>query len=88
MIRDTLAVSAIGASVERAFSLFDRVVTVTRSQLSPETIFDIMMYKNHLSRCKKELKFFGNTVMCLGEEEAVLELDPEEAKVLSEWRAE
>ena len=88
MIRDTLAVPAIGADVEHVFSLCSRVVTVIRSQLNPEMIFDIMMYKNHLSRCKKELKFFGNTVMCLGEEEAVLELDPEEAKVLSEWRAE
>jgi hypothetical protein len=87
IVRDTLAVPATGAGVERAFSLSGRVVTVIQSQLSPEMISDIMMYKNHLSRRKDELKFFGNTAMCLGEEEAALELDPEEAKVLSEWRA-
>ena len=87
MVRDTLTVPATGAGVERAFSLSGRVVTVIRSQLSPETITDIMMYKNYLSRRKEELKFFGNAAMSLGEEEAELELDPEEAKVLNEWRA-
>ena len=46
-----------------------------------------MMYKNHLSRRKEELKFFDNTAICLEEKEAALELNPEEAKVLSEWRA-
>ena len=46
-----------------------------------------MMYKNHLSQHKEELNFFGNAPMSLGEEEAESELDPEEAKILSEWRA-
>lgn len=86
MVRDTLAVPATGAGVERAFSLSGRVVTVIRSQLSPQTIADIMMYKNHLSRKNEELNFFGDTPMSLGEEEPELELDPEEAKILREWR--
>jgi len=79
MARDTLAVPATGASVERAFSLSGRVVTVIRTQLSPETIRDIMLYKNHLARRKQDLKFFGNTAMSLGEEEIELEF-------LSEWK--
>ena len=86
MARDTLAVPATGASVERAFSLSGRVVTVIRTQLSPETIRDIMLYKNHLARRKQDLKFFGNTAMSLGEEEIELELAPDEAKILSEWK--
>jgi len=56
------------------------------SQLSPDIIRDIMMYKNHLFRRKEELNFFGNSAMSLGEESAELELNLEEAKVLSEWR--
>jgi hypothetical protein len=86
MVRDTLAVPATGAGVERAFSLSGRVVTVIRTQLSPETIRDIMLYKNHLARCKQDLKIFGNAAMSLGEEEIELELDPEDGKILSEWR--
>jgi hAT family C-terminal dimerisation region len=50
MVRDTLAVPATRAGVERAFSLSGRVVTVIRSQLSPETISDIMMYsRRHIN---------------------------------------
>jgi len=86
MARDTLAVPATGAGVERAFSLSGRVVTVIRTQLSPETIRDIMLYKNHLARRKQDLKFFGNTAMSLGEEEIELELAPDEAQILSEWK--
>ena len=86
MVRDTLAVPATGAGVERAFSLLGRVVTVIHTQLSPETIRDIMLYKNHLARCKQDLKFFGNAAMSLGEEEIELELDSEDGKILSEWR--
>jgi hypothetical protein len=86
MVRDTLAVPATGAGVERAFSLSGRVVTVIRTQLSPETIRDIMLYKDHLARCKQDLKFFGNAAMSLGEEEIELELDSEDGKILSEWR--
>ena len=88
MTRDTLVVPAIEAGVEHVFSLSSRIVTVIRSQLSPDIIHDIMMYKNYLSRRKEELNFFGNSAMSLGEESAKLELNLEEAKVLSEWRAE
>ena len=50
MMRGTLAVSAIGAGVERQFSRFERVITSLRHRLNPETVYEIMMYKNHLAR--------------------------------------
>ena len=79
MVRETLAIPATGASVALAFSLSGRVVTGIRSQSSLKIIItDIIKYKNRVSR----RKYFDNAVMSLVEEEAELELDPEE---LSEW---
>ena len=88
MTRDTLAIPVTGVDVKHAFSLSDRIVIIIWSQLSSDIIHDIMMYKNHLSRRKEELNFFGNSVMSLREESMELELNLEEVKVLSEWRAE
>lgn len=48
MVRDTFAVPATGAGVERQFSHSGRVVTSLRNRLSPETIKDVMMFKSHL----------------------------------------
>jgi hypothetical protein len=50
MARDTLAVPYTGAGVERIFSLSRRVTPWTRNRLSPDTIKEIMMYKDYLSR--------------------------------------
>ena len=49
-VRDTLAVPATGAGVERQFSRSGRIVTPLRHRLNPETVHDIMMYKNDLAR--------------------------------------
>jgi len=50
MVRDMLAVPATGAGVERQFSRSGRIVTPLHHQLNPETVHDIMMYKNDLAR--------------------------------------
>src|SRR5205085_9294010 len=54
MVRDTLAVPATGAGVERQFSRSGRIVTPLRHRLNPETVHEIMMYKNHLARRGQE----------------------------------
>ena len=46
MVRDTLAVPATGAGVEREFSWTSHF----RHRLSPETVHEIVMYKNYLKR--------------------------------------
>ena len=50
MARDTFAVPATGAGVERIFSKSGRVASWTRARLNPKTITEIMLYKDHLSR--------------------------------------
>ena len=50
MARDTYAVPATGAGVERQFSKSGRVVTWTRALLKPDTVCEIMRYKDYLSR--------------------------------------
>jgi hypothetical protein len=50
MTRDTFAVPATGAGVERIFSKSGRVANWTRARLNPKTITEIMLYKDHLSR--------------------------------------
>ena len=50
MARDTLAVPCTGAGVERQFSKSRRATPWTRARLSPETIGQIMMYKDYLRR--------------------------------------
>jgi len=87
MVRDTLAVPATGAGVERQFSKSGRVVTPTRSRLSPETITDILLYKNYLSRKKEEIKTWTGAGMTAGEEEDILsDVVEQEDDVLKEWR--
>ena len=84
MIRDTLAVPATGAGVEREFSLAGHVVTRLRSRLGAGTIEKIMMYKNHLIRCRKELKSFEAAGLGAGEEP--MENSASESEVPKEWR--
>ena len=55
MARDTFAVSATGAGVERQFSLSGRVATWGRALLKPETICEIMRYKDYLNRTGQSL---------------------------------
>ena len=58
MVRDTLAVPATGVGVERQFSSSGRIMTSLRRRLSPDTVYEIMMYKNHLVRKRQELKLW------------------------------
>jgi len=50
MARDTFAVPATGAGVERQFSKSGRVVTWTQALLKPDTVCEVMRYKDYLSR--------------------------------------
>ena len=82
MVCDTLAVPATDAGVEHQFSLSGRVATSVRSRLSTATVSNIMMYKNFLTRQKRELKDWGCSGMGIGED-TNMEL---ESNVLKEWR--
>ena len=55
MARDTFAVPATGAGVDRQFSKSGRIATWSRSRLHPETIGEMMRYKNYLSRIGEPL---------------------------------
>jgi len=55
MSRDTYAVPATGAGVEREFSKSGKVATYSRSRLNHSTVTEIMMFKNFLSRQGQEL---------------------------------
>jgi hypothetical protein len=85
MVRDTLAVPATGAGVERQFNSSGRIMTSLRRRLSPDTIKEIMMYKNHLARLKRqELKLWKDAGAMVAEQEHNIE----EAvpQFLKEWK--
>ncbi len=85
MVRDTLAVPATGAGVERQFSRSGRIVTPLRHRLNPETVHDIMMYKNDLARKRQEeLGLWENAGAMVVEEERKIE--EEEPPYLKEWK--
>lgn len=56
MFRDTFAVPATGAGVEREFSKSGRIVTPTRARLNHTTVSETMMVKGMLVRRMQELK--------------------------------
>lgn len=84
MVRDTLAVPATGAGVERQFSRSGRIMTSLRRRLSPETVYEIMMYKNHLHRKRQELMLWKDADANIAEEE--YQIEEEDSPVLKEWR--
>ena len=55
MARDVFAVPATGAGVGRQFSKSGRIAIWARALLHPDTVRDIMMYKDYLSRTGKLL---------------------------------
>jgi hypothetical protein len=57
MFRDTFAVPATGAGVEREFSKSGRVVTPTRARLNHTTVTETMLVKGMLVRQGQELKY-------------------------------
>jgi len=82
MVRDTLAVPATGAGVERQFSRSGRIITPLRCRLNPETVYEIMMYKNHLTRKQQELQLWKDAGATVAEQEYQCDEEP----VLKEWR--
>ena len=79
-----MAVPATGAGVERQFSRSGRIVTPLRHRLNPETVHDIMMYKNDLARKRQEeLDLWENAGAMVVEEERKIE---EEPPYLKEWK--
>jgi hypothetical protein len=48
--------------------LSGRVTTANRSRLDADIISKTMMYKHHLRRLKREVKFWEDAGMCAGEE--------------------
>ena len=78
MVRDTLAVPATGAGVERQFSRSGRVITPLRHCLQHDTVHEIMMYKNHLySEYQKELVLFEDAgAMVVEEDKLETEVEP------------
>ena len=57
MFRDTFAVPATGAGVEREFSKSGRVASWTRGRLNHTTISETMLYKNMVARQHETLEY-------------------------------
>jgi hypothetical protein len=62
MFRDTFAVTATGAGVEREFSKSGRVASWTRARLNHTTITDTMLFKNMLTRHGEGLKAIAEAI--------------------------
>ena len=89
MVRDTLAVPATGAGVEREFSCSGRVISALRHRLSPETVHEIVKYKNYLKRKQDELKMWReaeNSIIAVEATQEIKACDADEELVLTEWR--
>jgi hAT family C-terminal dimerisation region len=82
MVRNTFAVPATGAGVERQFSRSGKVETKLRARIHPETTCDIMMYKDYLANKNKALSESKLADLEIGELEESREDDPPD-----EWRA-
>jgi hypothetical protein len=92
MMRDACAVPPSGSGVERQFSIAGRVATWQRNQLSPKSICEIMMYKNHMDRKGIELELSQDAINIhydiIPESEVESAADAEVAvKSLAEWRS-
>jgi hAT family C-terminal dimerisation region len=90
MACDVFAVPATGAGVERQFSKSGRVATSARALLHPDTVCDIMMYKDYLSRIGKPLTPERHILEIYadsgnGEEK---DEDPEDSAKMIEWEKE
>ena len=82
MSRDTYAVPAIGAGVEREFSKSGKVATYSRSRLNHSTVTEIMMFKNFLSRQGQELNDWEDSKLSLG----IAEEKVDDVGVPKKWR--
>ncbi len=89
MVHDTLAVPATEAGVEREFSCSGRVISAFHHHLSPETVHEIVMYKNYLKRKQDELKMWReaeNSIIVVEVTQASKACDADEEFVLMERR--
>ena len=86
MARDVFAVPATGVGVERQFSKSGRIVIWARALLHPDTVRDIMMYKDYLSRTGKPFTHGrrGLETYVDGDSKDRDE-DPEESAKMIEW---
>ena len=60
-----------------------------RHRLSPETVHEIVMYKNYLKRKQDELKMWReaeNSIIAVEATQAIKACDADEELVLIEWR--
>lgn len=92
MMRDACAVPPSGSGVERQFSIAGRVATWQRNQLSPKSICEIMMYKNHMDRMGRGLDIsvaaINTEYEVIAESEVEDPAQSEDAvKTLEEWRS-
>jgi hypothetical protein len=90
MARDVYAVPATGAGVERQFSKSGRVATCSRALLNPDTVCDIMMYKDYLSRTGKPLTpgRHGLEIYADGGDDEEKDEDPEDSAKMIQWEKE
>jgi hAT family protein len=91
MMRDACAVPPSGSGVERQFSIAGRVATWQRNRLSPQSICNIMFYKNHMDRMGVKLDICCDAV-CIAYE-TIIEADVEDVeeaveavRTISDWR--
>ena len=89
MARDVFAVPATGAGVERQFSKSGCIATWARALLHPDTVRDIMMYYDYLSRTGKPLIHGrgGLEIYDDGDSKSRDE-NPEESAKMIEWEKE
>ena len=62
MARDTFAVPATGAGVERMFSKSGRVATWTRARLHSKSIVETMLYKEFVPGFSKYITFIIQSI--------------------------
>jgi hypothetical protein len=82
MVRDTLAVPATGAGVEREFSKSGKVATYSRSRLNHMTVTEIMMFKSFLARQGQELNDWKDANLSLG----IAEEKVDDLGIPKKWR--
>lgn len=92
--RDTFAVPATGAGVEHVFSKSGRVAAWTRFRLKPETICELMRFKEYLSRIGQPLTPMRKPTRSIEEEspvedeEADEEEDYDDKVAMIQWEQE
>ena len=65
------------------------VISALRRRLSPETVHEIVMYKNYLKRKQEELKMWReaeNSIIAVEATQVSKACDADEELVLMEWR--